>query len=301
MESISKSSDSSLASFALAVPVPIKNFVKGSITGFTEAAICYPTEYIKTQLQLQSKTNPEFKGMTDCAVKTVQKDGPLALYRGALPLILGTTAKQSTRWAGYFVVFDKLKDEQGNVTMLQRSFAGACGGITEAVLVVTPVETLKSRVIDDTRRGTGKYRGSVDGFAKIIRSEGPIGLYRGAVPTILKQGTNQAVRFPCQHFLLRMMVGDDKEKQKSPLINGVAGAGAGAISVVLTMPQDVIKTRMQGEDAKRLYSSTLDCARQIIAKDGFLFFYSGMWPRMVRVSLDVAITFCIFPLLSQYI
>ena len=39
-----------------------------------------------------------------------------------------------------------------------------------------------------------------------------------------------------------MMAGDDKEKQKSPLINGVASAGA--ISVVLTMPQDAIKARM---------------------------------------------------------
>ena len=58
--------------------------------------------------------------------------------------------KQSTRWADYFVVSDKLKDEQGNVMMLQRSFASTCGGITEAVLVVTPVGILKSRVIDDT-------------------------------------------------------------------------------------------------------------------------------------------------------
>lgn len=44
---------------------PIKNFVKGFITGFTEAVCCYPTEYVKTQLQLQSKSNPEFKGIMD--------------------------------------------------------------------------------------------------------------------------------------------------------------------------------------------------------------------------------------------
>jgi hypothetical protein len=39
------------------------SMVKGTITGLVEAAICYPTEYIKTQLQLQSKTNP---GMGVC-------------------------------------------------------------------------------------------------------------------------------------------------------------------------------------------------------------------------------------------
>ena len=58
--------------------------------------------------------------------------------------------KQSTHWADYFFVSDKLKDQQGDTMLLQRSFASTCGGITDAVLVVTPVWTLKSRVIDDT-------------------------------------------------------------------------------------------------------------------------------------------------------
>ena len=93
------------------------------------------------------------------------------------------------------------------------------------------------------------------------------------------------------------MTGGDKEKMKSPIVNGAAGAGAGlsasphphliltpipiilissapphpirtflphphphphpqlnpvtgAVSVILTMPQDVIKTRMQGEEGR---------------------------------------------------
>ena len=46
--------------------------------------------------------------------------------------------------AGYFFVFDRLKDEEGNVTMLQRSFAGACGGVAEAIFAVTPVETVRA-------------------------------------------------------------------------------------------------------------------------------------------------------------
>ena len=67
------------------------------------------------------------------------------------------------------------------------------------------------------------------------------------------------------------------------------------------MPQDVIKSRMQGEEGAKLYSGTLDCAKKILKNDGFIFFYAGTWPRMVRVSLDVAITFSVFPLLSKYI
>jgi len=279
---------------------PLRTFVKGFLTGFIEAIICYPTEFVKTQLQLQSKTNPEYKGILDCASKTVKANGFMGLYRGAAPLIIGSSGKQAARWTGYQTIANKLKDDKGNLSISSRMFAGACGGVSEAVLAVTPIETLKTRVTDDMRRGTGNYSGSLDATMKILKSEGPGGLYRGVVPTIAKQATNQAVRFPTQFYALQAMVGDDKEKQKDPIWNGVAGAFAGAVSVLVTMPQDTIKTRMQGEEAKKLYKSTMDCAMQIMKNDGPAFFYAGTWPRMIRVSLDVGITFCIFPLLSKY-
>jgi solute carrier family 25 citrate transporter 1 len=279
----------------------VRTFVKGTLTGFIEAIICYPTEFVKTQLQLQSKTNPEYTGILDCAKKTVAKNGPMGLYRGALPLIIGSSGKQAARWTGYTTVANNFKDEKGNISIPARMFSGACGGVAEAVLAVTPIETLKTRITDDMRRGTGKYSGSLDALVKIIKSDGPSGLYMGLVPTIAKQATNQAVRFPTQFFFMNWMTGGDKSLEKNPLYNGAAGAVAGGVSVLLTMPQDTVKTRMQGEEAKKLYSGTLDCAKQILKNDGIGFFYAGTWPRMIRVSLDVAITFAVFPLLSQYI
>eukprot|EP00747_Dinoflagellata_sp_TGD_P162923 gnl/TRDRNA2_/TRDRNA2_181085_c0_seq1.p1 gnl/TRDRNA2_/TRDRNA2_181085_c0~~gnl/TRDRNA2_/TRDRNA2_181085_c0_seq1.p1 ORF type:complete len:319 (-),score=56.11 gnl/TRDRNA2_/TRDRNA2_181085_c0_seq1:100-975(-) len=280
---------------------PLKTFLKGFLTGFIESVICYPTEYIKTQLQLQSKSNPEFTGILDCGKKTVAQNGFMGLYRGAAPLIVGSSFKQAARWTGYQTVADQLKDEKGNLTIPKRMVAGACGGITEAVFAVTPMETIKTRVTDDVRRGTNNYTGSLDCVMKVMKTEGPMGLYRGVAPTIAKQATNQMVRFPVQHLILVQMVGDDKEKRANPIYNGIAGAGAGAVSVILTMPQDTVKTKMQGEEAKKLYKGSLDCAMQIMKNDGPAFFFAGTWPRMIRVSLDVGITFCIFPLLSKYI
>jgi len=278
-----------------------KTFIKGTLTGFIEAIICYPTEFVKTQLQLQSKTQPEYSGMVDCARKTIKANGPLGLYRGCLPLVVGSSGKQAARWSGYTAVSKQFMDEKGNISLGARAFSGACGGVTEALFAVTPIETLKTRVTDDMRRGTGNYSGSLDALVKIIKSEGPGGLYRGLIPTIAKQATNQAVRFPVQFVTVRAMVGDDKEMQKNPLYSGAAGAVAGAVSVLATMPQDVIKSRMQGEEAKKLYKGTLDCAMKTLKNDGPMFFYSGTWPRMIRVSLDVGITFAIFPWLSKYI
>lgn len=233
--------------------------------------------------------------------KIVAQEGPLGLYKGALPLIIGSSGKQAARWTGYTYVSNQFMDENGNISIPARMFSGACGGVAEAVLAVTPIETLKTRITDDVRRGTKNYSGSLDALVKIMKSEGPAGLYMGMVPTIAKQATNQAVRFPVQFFFMNWMTGGDKSLKTHPVYNGAAGAVAGAVSVLLTMPQDTVKTRMQGEEAKKQYKSTLDCAQQIYKKEGIAFFYSGTWPRMIRVSLDVAITFAVFPLLSRWI
>jgi len=272
---------------------------KGFLTGTIEAIICYPTELIKTTLQLQSKVNPQYNGMVDCAVKVVKTNGFMGLYSGSLPLILGSSFKQSARWGAYTAVSDRLKDEKGKLSVTSNVFAGACAGASEAILAVTPMETIKTRVADAQRKGT-PYKGSLDATVRIVKAEGLGGIYRGVVPTILKQSTNQMVRFPFQSFFMDMLVGDDVQKRKNPLINGLAGALAGGASVIVTMPQDTVKTRMQGEDAKKLYKGTVDCFLKILKNEGPAFFFAGTVPRLVRVSLDVGITFTIYPLLSKW-
>jgi solute carrier family 25 citrate transporter 1 len=141
----------------------------------------------------------------------------------------------------------------------------------------------------------------LDATIKIIRSEGFSGIYRGLIPTILKQGTNQLIRFPIQQFYMKLIFGNNLEKSSSPILNGLCGAMAGGTSVVLTMPQDTIKTRMQGEEAKKLYKGFFDCVKKTVQKEGVRFLWTGTWPRFVRVTLDVGITFTIYPFLKKLI
>merc|ERR1712137_1239347 len=101
------------------------------------------------------------------------------------------------------------------------------------------------------------------------------GLYRGAFPTILKQGTNQAVRMPLQVQIFAVISLGDETKKQSPIYNGGAGFLAGCGSVLLTQPQDCVKSRMQGEAAKELYSGTLDCAKKMMTAEGPTAFFAG--------------------------
>lgn len=277
----------------------VKTVVKGFLTGGTQAFLTYPTEYVKTQLQLQSKTNPEYKGIIDCATKTYTSHGIKGLYRGAGVRIVGAGFQQMFRWGAYTNLSNLFRDDNNKISVTGNIVSGMGAGVCEAVCAVTPVETIKTRVTDDLRRGTGKYSGSGDAIVKIIKSEGPMGLYRGAFPTILKQATNQAVRMPLQvQFFALLSFGDDSKKS-SPIYNGVAGLLAGAASVLLTQPQDCVKSRMQSEQAKELYKGTVDCAMQMLKNEGAACFFAGSLPRVVQVGLTSGISFAIYPLINQ--
>jgi len=279
----------------------VKTVIKGFLTGGTQAAITYPTEYIKTQLQLQSKANPEYKGIIDCAKKTVNEHGVKGLYRGAGVRIIGAGFQQMFRWGAYTNLVNAIgRDEKtGKLSPMMNVVCGMGAGVCEAICAVTPVETVKTRVTDDQRRGTGKYKGSADAIVKIMKSEGPMGLYRGAFPTILKQGTNQAVRMPLQVQIFTLISLGDETKKQSALYNGAAGFLAGCGSVMLTQPQDCVKSRMQSEAAKELYKGTMDCAMQMMKNEGPASFFAGAIPRMVQVGMSNGISFALFPVISK--
>ena len=63
-------------------------------------------------------------------------------------------------------------------------------------------------------------------------------------------------------------------------------------------PVDVVKTKMQGIDAHK-YNGFADCFGQIYRNQGIKGFYMGIGPRLVRVVLDVSLTFAIFHQLKR--
>jgi len=279
----------------------MKSVIKGFATGGTMVVLSYPLEYCKTQLQLQSKANPTFSGMPDVFKKTVSGHGFSGLYKGASVRIFGAGAQQMFRWGAYTNISNLFRDENGKIGVVGNTISGIGAGVVEAVCAVTPVETVKTRVNDDMRRGTKNYTGSGDAIMKILRSEGPTGLYRGALPTIAKQACNQGVRMPLQLYCFQLIsFGDlDGTKKKDPFYNGIAGAMAGVGSVMLTQPQDCVKSRMQGEAAKELYSGTLDCAKQMFKTEGITSFFAGSVPRSIQMAANVGLTFAIYPLIGQ--
>ncbi|CAD6996434.1 tricarboxylate transport protein, mitochondrial [Ceratitis capitata] len=272
----------------------VKGIVAGGITGGIEICITFPTEYVKTQLQLDEKgANKKYNGIGDCVKKTVKSNGFFGLYRGLSVLLYGSIPKSAARFGAFEFLRSNMAGSNNQLSNSGKLLCGLGAGVCEAILAVTPMETVKVKFINDQRSANPQFRGFFHGVSTIVKQEGFGGVYKGLTPTILKQGSNQAIRFFVMESLKDLYKGDDPNKNVPKLVVGAFGAVAGAASVFGNTPLDVVKTRMQGLEASK-YKNTADCALQIWRNEGVTAFYKGTVPRLGRVCLDVAITFMIY-------
>ncbi|CAD7092496.1 unnamed protein product [Hermetia illucens] len=272
----------------------LKGIVAGGITGGIEICITFPTEYVKTQLQLDEKGGAKkYTGIADCVKKTVKSNGFFGLYRGLSVLLYGSIPKSAVRFGAFETLKGRMADSKGQLSTSGKLLSGLGAGVCEAIFAVTPMETIKVKFINDQRSANPQYKGFFHGVRTIVKQEGFSGIYKGVTATILKQGSNQAIRFYVMESLKDLYKGDDPNKNVPKVVVGAFGAVAGAASVFGNTPIDVVKTRMQGLEAAK-YKNTMDCALKIWKNEGPFAFYKGTVPRLSRVCLDVAITFMIY-------
>ncbi|NXJ43507.1 TXTP protein, partial [Ciconia maguari] len=261
----------------------------GGLAGGIEICITFPTEYVKTQLQLDEKANPpRYKGIGDCVKQTVRDHGIRGLYRGLSSLVYGSIPKAAVRFGMFEFLSNQMRDEQGRLDSTRGLICGLGAGVAEAVVVVCPMETVKVKFIHDQCSPKPKYRGFFHGVREIVREQGLKGTYQGLTATVLKQGSNQAIRFFVMTSLKNWYKGDNPNKVINPFVTGVFGALAGAASVFGNTPLDVVKTRMQVRH-RGLVRDGSACGGW-----GHPLFYKGTVPRLGRVCLDVAIVFVIY-------
>jgi len=270
---------------------PLKAILAGGIAGGIEISITYPTEYTKTIMQLYEKES--LKGPIQVVRDTVKTNGISGIYRGLTCLLYFSIPKSAVRFWGFETAKGFLQDERGHMDTKANLLAGLAAGTLEAVTVVTPMETIKVKLIHDQLSPNPQYRGFFHGVTSIAKAQGLAGCYKGLVPTILKQGSNQMIRFAVFFELKKRMLGDDPTKKFSVAQSMFAGGVAGAASVFGNTPVDVVKTRMQGLDAHK-YKGTWDCIVHIMKNEGVKGFYKGTTPRLGRVCLDVAITMTLY-------
>ncbi|KAJ2720485.1 hypothetical protein GGI07_004568 [Coemansia sp. Benny D115] len=290
---------------------PVHSLVAGTIAGAVEGAVTYPTELIKTKLQLQGseqyikQAGHQYRGALHCLQHTVGTQGIGGLYRGLLPMLVGNASKAGVRFLTYDSIKAQLKPRDGQpMTAWRLMAAGLCAGVVEGALVVAPTEALKTRLIRDHCMPKPRYAGAWQCLGSIGREDpGGLlrGLYRGVGPVMARQGANSCVRFAVYDSMKQWLVGRT-EKKIGGMQAFVLGMAAGTVTVYATMPLDVVKTRMQaagGPAGAGEYRGSVHCAASIVRNEGVWALWKGATPRLARLVFSGAIVFAVYEQVVQ--
>jgi solute carrier family 25 citrate transporter 1 len=243
----------------------------------------------------------KYKGFYQTGSTIVKEEGALALYKGLTPFIAHLTVKYALRMYTFEVVRRMVCKEDGTSTPMRNMFAGLISGVTEAVLVVTPFEVIKTRLQQQHGMDVSKlkYKGSLHCFATVVREEGPGALMKGVVPTMVRQGSNQAVNFWAVKLINQKVWGKvDGDGQTLPvwktMLTGMVGGAAGPIS---NCPSDVVKTRLMSQvitpGVAPKYTGFVQATRVIAQEEGFTALYKGLGVRLARVAPGQAIMWAV--------
>jgi len=284
---------------------PAVKAIAGSLGGIVEACTLQPIDVIKTRLQLDK--SGRYTGMVNCGKTVATEEGTKALWKGLTPFVGQLTLKYALRMGSNAFFLEMLRDDQGRLTTSARLGAGLGAGVTEALVVVTPFEVIKTRL--QQQRGTDKallkYRGPVHTAMTVVREEGTMALWKGATATTIRQGSNQMALFwgkaVCDSAIWGKVDGDGM--MLTPYQSAASGFIAATIGPLLNNPFDVVKTRMQAasKGGQAQYSGFVNCLVTIAKTEGVGALWKGLVPRLARTPPGQAIVWAVSDQITGYL
>ena len=145
-----------------------------------------PIELFKIRLQVNQSA--QYKGLLDCALKTIRSDGMRGMYRGILPTIM----RDVPSFAAYFGTYEAIKSvsfSSGEVSSLHMLLAGGLAGVA-AWLPCYPQDVIKSRM-----QASHTTASTAHEIQKLYRTAGWKSFFRGFAPTIARSFPANAVTF----------------------------------------------------------------------------------------------------------
>lgn len=171
--------------------------------------------------------------------------------------------------------------------------AGISGGVA-STLILHPLDLIKIRfAVNDGQTPAPQYRGLRNAMATIFRQEGARGLYRGVTPNVWGSGSAWGFYFLFYNTIKTWIQGGNTQKPLGPTLHMVAAAQAGILTLVMTNPIWVVKTRLclqySDIDKTRLpeskqYLGMLDALSKIYYSEGIRGLYKGFVPGIFGVS-----------------
>jgi len=267
----------------------------GGVSAAVSKTAAAPIERVKLLIQNQDemlktgRLSHKYNGIMDCFRRTTADEGVVSLWRGNTANVIRYFPTQALNFAfrdTYKGLFNFKKDKDGYAMWMAGNLAsGGAAGAT-SLLFVYSLDYARTRLANDaksTKKGGGErqFNGLVDVYKKTLATDGIAGLYRGFGPSVLGIVVYRGLYFGMYDSLKPTLLTGALENNflASFALGWAVTTGAG----VASYPLDTVRRRMMmtsGEAVK--YKSSLDAARQIIAKEGVKSLFKGAGANILR-------------------
>jgi solute carrier family 25 (mitochondrial folate transporter), member 32 len=323
----------------------MKPLIAGLSSGAASTVLLYPLDLIKVRLQVTESGRK--RGIVRTLRQIVHYEGIQGLYQGLTPALMGSAIS----WGGYFFFYEEIKkellhlknqNETRNELGSLENFSAAC--LSGAIMVgfTNPIWLIKTRMqlqmkkFQEHQLKAGSmsacavkikppYKNMMDAARTIVQEEGPLALYKGALPALLLV-SHGGVQFVVYEYL-KLNFGEYKKVSMSleeDASYGVfdrlhdslgyltMGASSKIIASTVTYPIQVIKSRIQQrsqmveltmkgdvEIVERQYKGILSASLKIYQNEGVFGFFKGALANAFRVAPSAAITFVVYETLMD--
>ncbi|XAR48507.1 hypothetical protein NMG60_11031354 [Bertholletia excelsa] len=178
-----------------------RKIAAGLLAGGIGAVVGNPADVAMVRMQADGRLPPSqrrnYASVADAIGRISRQEGVASLWRGSALTVNRAMIVTTSQLASYDqvkeIILKKGVMKEGLGTHVMASFAA---GFVAAV-ASNPVDVIKTRVMNMRveAEAAPPYTGALDCALKTVRTEGPMALYKGFVPTISRQGPFTVVLF----------------------------------------------------------------------------------------------------------
>jgi len=270
-----------------------EDFLLAGVSATISKTAAAPLERVKLLVQNQGemlksgRLATPYKGIGDCFVRVAKEEGIASFWRGNGANIIRYFPTQALNIAFKERIknaFAVDKEKEGYAKWLVANIAsGGAGGALSQVFVYS-LDYARTRLANDAKSANGgerQYKGLIDVYKKTYKADGIAGLYRGFTLSCVGIMVYRGLYFGLYDSMKPLL--KNLGMEGSFAASFILGWGVTTVAGIASYPIDTIRRRMMmtsGEAVK--YKSSIDCAKQVMQKEGVQAFFKGCGANILR-------------------
>ena len=183
---------------------PLSSLVAGSMAGTTSVLFTYPLDVVRTRMAFQVIGPRRYAGVLDALGTMYSKEGGMrSLYKGFGPTVLGIIPYAGVSFFTYGqmkLFFERRlgpssRNSEGHLSIPIRLLCGMVAGVV-AQTASYPLDIVRRRMqAEGLSEHVPIYRHTIDGFRRILATQGFRGLFLGLSVNYLKVAPAVSISF----------------------------------------------------------------------------------------------------------